>query len=144
MPRIEGLALYQIVGEHADIVAPNARFGILPIHVRELVLVLMADDGTQGISVLPPSVDAATEASLGWLINTDPREVFVWEGGRVTGWDGEFAERLAVCPPVDVALLDLCAKGAGCPLWALLGGRCRHEVPVYDSSVHFEDLVEPG
>ncbi|HSV72763.1 MAG TPA: enolase C-terminal domain-like protein, partial [Chthonomonadales bacterium] len=47
-------------------------------------------------------------------------------------------------PPVDVALLDLCAKGAGCPLWALLGGRCRHEVPVYDSSVHFEDLVEPG
>jgi galactonate dehydratase len=144
MPRIEGIALYQIVGEHDDIVAPDARSGILPPRVRDRVLVLMAEDGAQGVTTVPGTDSPATEADLGWLIDKEPRSLFAWENERVAGIAEPYSKVLGACPTVDVALLDLCAKEAQRPLWSLLGAKCRQDIPVYDSSAHFEDLVEPG
>lgn len=52
MPRIEGIALYEIVGSREAVVAPNAYVGIRPPHARENLLLLLSDDGRCGITNL--------------------------------------------------------------------------------------------
>ena len=69
-----------------------------------------------------------------WLVGQDPRNIqFLWDlmynttrfpGGSVSG---------AAMSGIEHALWDIAGKAAGLPCWALLGGRVRQKVRVYQS-----------
>lgn len=142
MPRIEAVALYEVVGRREAVVAPNAYAGIRPAEARENLLLLLSDDGRYGATNWAQLWRNGTRPDIGWLVGTDPREAFLWRGGRVVGRAPAFAESLASSPSLDVALLDLCGQYEGVPLWQLLGEEVRATVPAYDSTLYFEDLID--
>jgi len=142
MPRIEAVALYELVGTREAIIAPNAYAGIRPAEARENLLLLLSNDGRYGITNWAQPWHNGARPDISWLVGIDPREMFVWRGGRVEARAPRFAEALAASPSLDVALLDLCGQYEGIPLWRLLGEEARATVPAYDSTLYFEDLID--
>lgn len=142
MPRIEGIALYEIVGSREAVVAPNAYVGIRPPHARENLLLLLSDDGRCGITNLVDGPGEGVELDAGWMVGLDPREAFAWQGGHVTARAPAHEGALRATPGLDIALLDLCAQSESVPLWRLLGDGARPNAPAYDSTLYFDDLVD--
>lgn len=142
MPRIDGLALYEAVGQRDSIIAPNAYVGIRPAESRENLLIITLDDGRQGVTNWVPRWRPEVKPDVTLLMGRDPRELFAWKGGFICGWAPEYQEMRHEAAPLDTALLDLCAQLEGVPLWCLLGDAVREVVPAYDSTLYFEDLVE--
>jgi len=138
--RIEGAALYELVGWRDAVVAPDACAGIRPAEARENLLMLLSDDGRHGVAHWPAARNPTAVCDLGWLVGVDPRALFDFSGSRVRR-SHTHAERLRTVRSLDVALLDLCAQAEGVPVWRLLGGEARPTVPAYDSTLYFEDLV---
>lgn len=143
MPRIEALALYELVGTRDRLVAPNAYAGIRPAEAHEHLLLLLSEDGRRGMTNWELRLRDGERPDVSWLIGHDPRELFRWRDGQVAGRAPEYASALAAAPALDVALLDLCAQAENAPLWRLLGPEVRAVVPAYDSTLYFEDLVDP-
>src|SRR5438445_9576734 len=110
MPRIEALALYELVGRRDSIVAPNAYAGIVPAEARENLLLLLGDDGNMGVTNWAHSWRNHAQPDVSWLVGIDPRQVFIWRNGRVAGRNPAFGMHLTDSPSLDVALLDLCAR----------------------------------
>jgi galactonate dehydratase len=69
-----------------------------------------------------------------WLIGQDPRNVqFLWDMMyNTTRFPGGSISNSALSG-IEHALWDVAAKAAGLPVWALLGGRVRNKVRVYQS-----------
>jgi D-galactarolactone cycloisomerase len=104
---------------------------------REAVLVeVRTDQGLTGwgqcagaVETVPRTV-AADYAPR--LIGQDPRDwQRLWHelGGLTGGHHG-------IISGLDVALLDLAGKAAGCPVWRLLGGAFRSRVQVYATGLY--------
>ena len=142
MPRIEGLALYEVGGRRNAVVGPTANVGVRPAEVRETILLVLDTDGRVGASAWSPACGDASAAGLGALVGSDPRDLFTWADDRVAGASECLATSLAAARSLDIALLDMCAQYARVPLWRLLGQEQRARVPAYDCSVRFEDLVD--
>ena len=77
------------------------------------------------------------------LIGTDPAQIDeIWDKAYVRGGHKEFGTRgigVVALRGVDVALWDILGKIRGVPLYQLLGGKFRDEVPVYATALYPEE-----
>jgi D-arabinonate dehydratase/D-galactarolactone cycloisomerase len=101
-----------------------------------LVLQIQTDEGVTGISEAPRHLNIVRayieDLVKPLLVGTDPcRPRKIWE--LLTLGDGQMATRLPpqIVGAIDVALWDITGKAAGMPLYQLLGGACRTEIPLY-------------
>lgn len=87
---------------------------------------------------LTAALEATAEAHKQYVIGEDPlnrkgisrklrRYPFAWRGGKLIN---------AVAAAVDIALWDIAGKHYGEPVWKLLGGKVRDEIPVYANGWH--------
>jgi galactonate dehydratase len=69
-----------------------------------------------------------------WLVGQDPRHIqFLWDlMYNTTRFPGGSVVNSAISG-IEHALWDIAGKAAGLPVWALLGGRVRNKVRVYQS-----------
>jgi galactonate dehydratase len=70
-----------------------------------------------------------------WLVGQDPRNIqFLWDlMYNTTRFPGGVVVNAALSG-IEHALWDIAGKAAGLPVWALLGGRVRNKVRVYQSA----------
>lgn len=104
-----------------------------------LYVKILTDQGIEGIgecySVGP---DLATvevvEDFKSWLVGQDPRNIqYLWDlMYNTTRFPGGSVMNAAISG-IEHALWDVAGKAAGLPVWALLGGRVRQKVRVYQS-----------
>jgi L-alanine-DL-glutamate epimerase-like enolase superfamily enzyme len=102
------------------------------------------DEGITGVGEalsgegLTAALEAAAEAHKHYVIGEDPlnrarigrklrRYPFAWRAGKLIN---------AVAAAVDIALWDIAGKHYGEPVWKLLGGKVRDEIPVYANGWH--------
>jgi galactonate dehydratase len=97
------------------------------------------DQGISGIgeaySVGPDEATVKViEDFKGWLVGQDPRNVqFLWDlMYNTTRFPGGAVSNAALSG-IEHALWDVAGKAAGLPVWALLHGRVRNKVRVYQS-----------
>jgi D-galactarolactone cycloisomerase len=124
-------------------------FGIGAFGVYSLVLVeVTTDDGLTGygeaISRRGGQMTAAAVERLlaPVLIGADPTRIeglWVEMVDRLRRWGHTSGVVMEAISGIDVALWDLLGKARGEPVWRLLAGAGRTEVPVYASSVYIAD-----
>jgi len=102
------------------------------------------DEGVSGVGEalsgegLTASLEATADAHKHYLIGEDPlnrkeisrrlrRYPFAWRAGKLIN---------AVANAFDIALLDIAGKYYGEPVWKILGGKIRDEIPVYANGWH--------
>jgi L-alanine-DL-glutamate epimerase-like enolase superfamily enzyme len=77
------------------------------------------------------------------LIGMDPTEIdAIWDKAYIRGGHKEFGTRgigVVALSGVDIALWDILGKVRGVPLYQLLGGKCRDQVPVYATALYPEE-----
>lgn len=78
-------------------------------------------------------VEAATKEAGQRIIGLDPmRTDFIWTKlYRDLNWVGPYGASLCAISGIDMALLDLKAKVLNVPLYELLGGHFRKQIPLY-------------
>lgn len=143
MHQIEAIALYEVVSARSSVIAPDANYGVRPAESRETLLVLQTGSGLTGICSWPDAGEPST-ADFSWMVGLDPRELLSFHGGYVRGLSSAYRDRMRLIPAVDGAVLDLAGQIENVPIWKLLGPEARDEVPVINSTVFFEDLLEEG
>ena len=101
-----------------------------------LILQIHTDEGISGISEAGRNLKVVRsyldELIKPILIGTDPRRPRkIWE--LLTLGDGQQATRYPsqIVGSIDVALWDITGKAAGMPIYQLLGGARRTEIPLY-------------
>jgi galactonate dehydratase len=101
---------------------------------------VLTDQGIYGIGeAYSAGPDEATvkviEDFKGWLIGNDPRNVqYLFDlMYNTTRFPGGIVVNSAMSG-IEHALWDIAGKAAGVPVWALLGGRMRNKVRVYQST----------
>jgi L-alanine-DL-glutamate epimerase-like enolase superfamily enzyme len=117
-----------------------------------LIVEVETDEGLIGIGeahTLPVALEAIVHAPLSAVAARGLRELVLGQDPRDIGrlWDRMFRHSLTygrrglaihALSAIDIALWDILGKEAGLPVWRLLGGARRTEVPVYAS-----DLSQP-
>ena len=77
------------------------------------------------------------------LVGMDPTQIEeIWDKAYVRGGHKEFGTRgigVVALSGIDIALWDILGKGRGVPIYQLLGGKCRDEVPVYATALYPEE-----
>ncbi|MCS7023175.1 MAG: mandelate racemase/muconate lactonizing enzyme family protein [Bryobacteraceae bacterium] len=102
------------------------------------LLKLYAEDGVSGIGEATnwpgsPMVEAAVEHVARYIIGQDSRQIdFLWTKlYRDFHWLGQGGPLLSAISAVDIALWDMFGKRCGLPVYQLLGGAYRKEIPLY-------------
>ncbi|MFB6112466.1 MAG: mandelate racemase/muconate lactonizing enzyme family protein [Halodesulfurarchaeum sp.] len=105
---------------------------------------VQTDEGITGVGEalsgegLTEALEATAEAHKHYVIGEDPlnrkkinrrltRYPFAWRAGKLIN---------AVAAAIDIALWDIAGKYHGEPVWKLLGGKVRDEIPVYANGWH--------
>jgi D-galactarolactone cycloisomerase len=82
------------------------------------------------------------------LIGMDPTQIEeIWDKAYVRGGHKEFGSRgigVVALSGIDIALWDILGKVRGLPLYQLLGGKCRDNVPVYATALYPEEPAKVG
>lgn len=80
-----------------------------------------------------PIIEAATKHAGERIIGLDPMKTdFIWTKlYRDLNWVGPFGASLCAISGIDMALLDLKAKVLKVPVYELMGGAFRSEIPLY-------------
>jgi D-galactarolactone cycloisomerase len=77
------------------------------------------------------------------LIGMNPTEIDeIWDKAYVRGGHKEFGTRgvgVIALSGIDIALWDITGKVHGVPVYQLLGGKCRDQVPVYATALYPEE-----
>ncbi len=104
-----------------------------------LYIKILTDQGIHGIGeAYSCGPDEATVKVIEdfklWLIGQDPRNVqYLWDlMYNTTRFPGGLIVNAAISG-IEHALWDIAGKAAGLPVWALLGGKVRNKVRVYQS-----------
>lgn len=109
-----------------------------------LFIKVETDEGISGVGEakagegLTKAVEETIETHKHYVIGEDPlnrkkisrklrRYPFAWRAGRLIN---------AVAAAIDIALWDIAGKYYGEPVWKLLGGKVRDEIPVYANGWH--------
>jgi L-alanine-DL-glutamate epimerase-like enolase superfamily enzyme len=142
----------RIIAVEADLLIARPHRGVTFAigHYDEFAMVLVrvtTDDGLTGYGEAiarrgGEMTRAAVESLLApVLIGRDPRDIgglWVAMMDRLRRWGHAGGVVVEAISGVDTALWDLAGKAAGAPIWALLHGAGRAEVPVYASSVYID------
>ena len=117
------------------------------INQREWLLQVTTDSGLTGLSNARPAMNAgslnALHDVLKDLIGQRLSDFFTVSGGRVTNANPRWSALIGRFGFIDVALFDLMGQALGQPSHSLLGERVRDSVESYDSTLYFQDLVNP-
>jgi D-galactarolactone cycloisomerase len=77
------------------------------------------------------------------IVGMDPTDIEgIWDKAYTRGGHKEFGTRgigVVALSGVDIALWDIVGKVRGLPLYELLGGKCRDQVPVYATALYPEE-----
>ncbi|HXV80377.1 MAG TPA: mandelate racemase/muconate lactonizing enzyme family protein [Candidatus Binatia bacterium] len=77
------------------------------------------------------------------LIGMDPTEIDeIWDKAYVRGGHKEFGTRgigVVALSGIDIALWDILGQVRGVPIYEVLGGKCRDNVPVYATALYPEE-----
>ncbi len=105
------------------------------------------DDGINGLGSCSGNGDLI-EVIVGkvlkpLLIGMDPTEIDeIWDKAYVRGGHKEFGTRgigVVALSGIDIALWDILGKVRDMPIYQLLGGKCRDNVPVYATALYPEE-----
>lgn len=102
------------------------------------LLKIYTDEGYTGVGEATnwpgsPIIEAAAKHAGQRIIGLDPMQTdYIWlKLYRDLNWVGPYGASLCAISGIDMALLDLKAKFLGIPLYELLGGAFRTEIPLY-------------
>ena len=130
------------------IVGRNAKMENYGHNQREWLLQVFTDSGLGGLSNARPAMNRG--GILGIyndfqdLIGKKLSDFFSVSGGRVTNVSPRWSDLFDRYGFLDVALFDLIGRALGTPSYSLLGDKVRDKVEGYDSSLYFQDLVNPA
>ena len=132
------------------LVQPGWR-GIYSSRIESMIVRVETDTGAvgygEGQSPIAPEVSATIVRRIlaPALVGRDPlaprilrREMY--DLMNLRGHTGGFM--LDAIAAVDIALWDIAGKAVGLPIYRLLGGPCRSEVPVYVSGIRGESIAD--
>jgi D-galactarolactone cycloisomerase len=137
-----------IVSLPFDMGGPHPLFAGQPWdHLDILVVKVETEDGLVGWGeafghTAIPATKAALDSIIAPLVvGRDAADInaltrAVLHGIHLLGRNGPFVYAFS---GVEIALWDLLGKRAGQPLWQLLGGGLRHQLPAYASLLHYGD-----
>lgn len=118
-------------------------------NTREVALVIVeTDNGLTGVGEslgYPPVVISIIQNCLAPLLIGQPADDIhrLWQTMLRGSWfrsqSGVSVEALSA---IDIALWDLKGKALGVPVYSLLGGASRKEIPVYATGMYFKDAEE--
>jgi L-alanine-DL-glutamate epimerase-like enolase superfamily enzyme len=118
------------------------------INQREWLLQVTTDSGLTGLSNARPAMNKGSMEDLyndfSDLIGQSLSGFFTVSSGRVTDINPRWADLIDQYGFLDVALFDLIGQALGQPSYTLLGDKVRDTVEGYDSSLYFQDLVNPA
>jgi L-rhamnonate dehydratase len=130
------------------IVGRNAKSENYGINQREWLLQITTDSGLTGLSNARPAMNRGSMEDIyndfQDLIGRNLSEFFSVSGGRVIDISPRWADLIDRYGFLDVAIFDLIGQALGQPSYTLLGDKVRDEVEGYDSSLYFQDLVNPA
>lgn len=102
------------------------------------MLKIYTDEGYTGVGEATnwpgsPMIEAATRHAGERIIGMDPMQIdYIWTKlYRDLNWVGPFGVSMCAISGIDMALLDLKGKILGVPVYDLLGGSFRKEIPLY-------------
>nr|WP_081841733.1 mandelate racemase/muconate lactonizing enzyme family protein [Alicyclobacillus macrosporangiidus] len=113
----------------------------LPEHPHHLFVQIHTDEGVSGLGeTFPrPSSSAAVihDVFAGMLLGKNPLEIErhwrdMFQAIHYHGFAGTEIRALSA---IDMALWDILGKASNLPVYRLLGGKCRDEIPVYNTCV---------
>lgn len=130
------------------IVGRNSKSENYGYNQREWLLQVFTDSGLVGLSNARPAMNRGSVLDLyndfQDLIGQNLSSFFEVSGGRVTAIKPRWSDLIDRYGFLDVALFDLIGKALGQPAYSLLGDKVRDKVECYDSSLYFQDLVNPA
>ena len=103
------------------------------------------DAGVEGIAPGSYANLSATDYAqeLRPLIGCRLEELYTVSAGRVTGRQDRFSALLSQNRHLDCAFYDIMGKLHNKPVWALIGDQGKQEIPVYDGTIYFSDVLHP-
>lgn len=130
------------------IIGRNSKSENYGVHQREWLLQATTNSGLTGLSNARPAMNRGSMEGLcndfQDLIGRSLSDFFAVSGGRVSDINPRWADVIDRYGFLDVALFDLIGQALGRPAHSLLGDTVRGEVEGYDSSLYFQDLVNPA
>ncbi len=130
------------------IVGRNSKSENYGYNQREWLLQVFTNSGLVGLSNARPAMNKGTLQELyddfQDLIGQPLSGFFDVSGGRVTSINPRWSDLIDRYGFLDVALFDLIGRALGQPAYSLLGDKVRDEIEGYDSSLYFQDLVNPA
>ena len=130
------------------IVGRNSKMENYGINQREWLVQVTTDSGLTGLSNARPAMNrgslSALHDVLKDLVGQRLSDFFTVSGGRVTNVNPRWSNLIERYGFIDVALFDLIGQVLGQPAHSLLGDRVRDTVEGYDSTLYFQDLVNPA
>jgi galactonate dehydratase len=102
------------------------------------LLKIYTDEGYTGVGESTnwpgsPIIETATKHAAERIIGMDPMQTdFIWTKlYRDLNWIGPFGASMCAISGIDMALMDLKAKVLGVPMYQIMGGSFRKEIPLY-------------
>ena len=145
-PQIARIRISEATGHFHKFVAMNA-YDKEPkgeTYQHQLIRIETNRPGVEGIGAgLYANFDEPFYTAIQSLIGADPMSLFSMDGGRVTGASQQLEPLLLKYSFLDAPLLDLVGKLKGKPIWQLLGESVRENVPAYDGTLYFADVLHP-
>ena len=130
------------------IVGRNSKSENYGYNQREWLLQIFTDSGLKGISNARPAMNSGRLLDVyndfRDLIGLKLSSFFTVNAGRVTAINPRWSDLIDRYGFLDVALFDLIGRVLDAPSHSLLGDKVRDKVEGYDSSLYFQDLVNPA
>jgi L-alanine-DL-glutamate epimerase-like enolase superfamily enzyme len=119
-------------------------------HTRFLWVRVHTDKGITGwgetYDKVGPAMTTIHEVCASFLLGRDPRDIErIWQD--IFSWihyHGYAGAEMRALSAIDVALWDILGKSVGEPIWRLLGGRYRDQVPLYATLVERSVALRKG
>jgi len=130
------------------IVGRNSKSENYGYNQREWLLQVFTDSGLVGLSNARPAMNRGGILDIyndfQDLIGQKLSGFFTVYGGRVTNVNPRWSDLIDRYGFLDVALFDLIGQVFSQPAYSLLGEKVRDKIEGYDSSLYFQDLVNPA
>jgi L-alanine-DL-glutamate epimerase-like enolase superfamily enzyme len=130
------------------IVGRNSKSENYGYNQREWLLQVFTDSGLVGLSNARPAMNSGRMDDVyndfQDLIGKKLSEFFSVSSERVTNINPRWSDLIDRYGFLDVALFDLIGRALGQPAYSLLGNKVRDKIEGYDSSLYFQDLVNPA